>query len=474
VDREINSNPLKTTEAVEYTWRQYARRVGLFVSDSSGSGFERLGLKIQYGLPDESNILPEIGVYVAPCKAASWEALVTRAPESLRWLNARQVYPADIPTGLDNSVPVLFWGAGYEDGQKPFAEQLSNGSVVFYADIIAAAFFMLSRWEEMLPVERDQHQRFPAAASVAFRQGFLDHPIIDEYAIILREWIRQIKPDFNPPPGNFMLNLSHDIDEPFYYYPFFPNGLRVLYRDIIRAGKIKLALEDFGKILKGRLSDPYYSAIIELGETEQVLNPPSMFYFQSTRRSKYDDGYRLEAAIQSVLKNLQQAGFEIGLHPGYLSHGNAERLRQEKIILDSNLIRPCRSVRQHYLRFNPQQDWRIWEQAGFETDSTAGYAEYEGFRCGTCFPYHPFDIQEGRELDLIEIPLIVMDVTLRQYRQLEVEEARQIILRLAKRCQSVGGVFTLLWHNTSLYLDWQAWGKMYFDLLPELVQLRDQ
>ena len=48
-------------------------------------------------------------------------------------------------------------------------------------DILAASFFMLTRWEEYVNRTRDNHNRFQATASLAYKQGFLDRPIVNEY-----------------------------------------------------------------------------------------------------------------------------------------------------------------------------------------------------------------------------------------------------------------------------------------------------
>jgi len=77
-------------------------------------------------------------------------------------------------------------------------------------------------------------------------------------------------------------------------------------------------------------------------------------------------------------------------------------------------------------------------------------------------------------MDILEIPLIVMDGTLRQYRKLTPQEGEERILTLAQRCKNVNGVFTLLWHNTSLFGDWKEWGDMYQRVLPKLAKLRDE
>ena len=44
---------------------------------------------------------------------------------------------------------------------------------------------MLSRYEEYVDSSRDVHDRFPAKASLAYKEGFLDQPIINEYIELL-------------------------------------------------------------------------------------------------------------------------------------------------------------------------------------------------------------------------------------------------------------------------------------------------
>lgn len=64
-------------------------------------------------------------------------------------------------------MPVLFWA-----GDKP--------------DFVASAYFLMSRYEELLNPERDEHGRFPGKVSVPYRNHFIDRPIVDEYS----RWLR--------------------------------------------------------------------------------------------------------------------------------------------------------------------------------------------------------------------------------------------------------------------------------------------
>jgi len=79
-----------------------------------------------------------------------------------------------------------------------------------------------------------------------------------------------------------------------------------------------------------------------------------------------------------------------------------------------------------------------------------GFSDHIGFRAGTCVPYRPWSLELNREINLLEIPLLAMDVTLAYYMRLAPEESVALLLQCAERCRIVGGVFTLLWHNRSL------------------------
>ena len=65
-------------------------------------------------------------------------------------------------------------------------------------------------------------------------------------------------------------------------------------------------------------------------------------------------------------------------------------------------------------------------------------------------PYRPWSLELNREIELLEIPLLAMDVTLTYYMRLAPEDSVALLLQCADRCKIVGGVFTLLWHNRSL------------------------
>jgi len=357
------------------------------------------------------------------------------------------------------SIPVLFWGQGYEDGTKPFVDMREDGSVVFYADIIASTFFMLSRWEETVVNVRDQHGRFPATASVAFKQGFLHQPIVDEYALILSAWIRVLLPQWSPREGSFSIKLSHDID----MVRRFPNPYRAaltIAADIIKRRNPSDAWHNLRTIIP--YLDPVFASIYRLSDLSLQYGMKSAFHFMAATASSYDIGYDVFSPhVKRCIRELQLRGHEIGFHASYRSLNDLSRLAAEKAKLDAAAGTTSHGGRQHYLRFQVPYTWRHWEQLKFTYDSTMGYADHEGFRCGTCYSYRPFDIQANREINLWERPLIVMDATLWHYRNFTPSDGLRKIIGLALQCKQVRGTFILLWHNTSLKKEFGPWIGTY-------------
>ena len=62
-------------------------------------------------------------------------------------------------------------------------------------DIFAAIFYLLSRYEEYLPHEKDSYGRFSHFSSLAFRENFLDRPLINEWLHAWREELQQLFPE---------------------------------------------------------------------------------------------------------------------------------------------------------------------------------------------------------------------------------------------------------------------------------------
>jgi hypothetical protein len=459
------SSPL-TEQAKLYTWRQLAQRAGIVgVAGSSMNGFERLGISVHYGSIDYAQI-EKPALIVLPCADEDWNALLVREPCTLDWIDASEILPhADTRLFGDCQVPVLFWGKDSGSGNKPFVDRYADNAIVFNVDIVAGTFFMLSRWEETVVSDRDEHGRFPAAASVAYKQGFLDRPIVDEYALVLREWLKVLLPQWEPERRTFSVKLSHDIDNiSRFRNPY--TAMRTFGGDLLKRRNPRrawsTARDALAQVVAPAQTD-YVRGIHSLADLSRGHSLDNdAFYFMANGLGPFGCGYNpTSSVVKKCIEDLREKGFEIGFHPSYNTFQNPAQLAEEKAHMDAVLGETNYGGRQHFLRFQVPDTWRHWEQVGLTYDSTLTYADHAGFRCGTCHPFRPFDVEQNRELDLLEVPLIVMDGTLRNYRDLTPEEGEARILELAQRCKQVEGTFTLLWHNTSLDGEWRPWREMY-------------
>ncbi len=360
----------------------------------------------------------------------------------------------------------------YEGYVVPFEEKEARGPlfdcsetavVRVRGDILAATLWLLSRREEYDHVTLDEHGRSLGLHSAAYRDGYLDRPIVDEYGVGLGRSFQHLLPSWAPVLHQLRVKLSHDMDQvgvPRHWRTtlghLYPRRLPWLFvRDVYSAIGIG--------------PPAYLQAAYDLATTSQCGRFHSAFYWKaSARKTDWDTGYDINhPAVRRTIEDLTARGCEMGLHPAYDTFGSAQRLDEELTKLRQIVGDGPIGGRTHYLLWNPDT-WLAWEKAGLAYDSTLGYHDQIGFRTGTSIPYHPWSLKQDRELALLEIPLIVMDCTPIAYMKLGSAETLVRIGKLARTCRDVGGVFTLLWHN------YATLETQYASLYPQILNILEE
>jgi hypothetical protein len=331
-------------------------------------------------------------------------------------------------------------------------------------DVFSSAFFMLTRYEEVVKPDRDNHDRFPATASLAFQEGFLDRPIIDEYVEVLWAVMKNLWPGLERKRHEYKLVLTHDVDRPFGVKG--ESCKRVVRRfggDILRRKKTTLAMRRLCSLVlpgsAGDKLDPNNTFDWIMDQSERN-NLQSEFYFMAGKTSKYDSGYDVFAPrIQRLLKRIHQRGHIIGLHPSYGTLGHPDLLLSEaenlsRAMSTAGVMQELQAGRQHYLRWHADRTWSDWEKAGLKQDSSVGYAQHVGFRAGTCRVYFSWSFRENRKLKLQERPLIAMECSLlsSNYMDLSAKEAHDVFTTIDAAVRQINGNMVALWHN-DVFLD---------------------
>jgi hypothetical protein len=119
--------------------------------------------------------------------------------------------------------------------------------------------------------------------------------------------------------------------------------------------------------------------------------------------------------------------------------------------------------RQHFLRLRFPRTYRRLLNVGILEDYTMGYASKTGFRAGICTPYFFYDVKKEAVTSLKIVPFQVMDVTLRHYLNLNPEEAIREIESLMQEVKTVGGTFSVIWHNETVndQGEWKGYRKVF-------------
>jgi peptidoglycan/xylan/chitin deacetylase (PgdA/CDA1 family) len=358
------------------------------------------------------------------------------------WLTAASMPDVRVVGGL----PVLY-GSAIAAGDPS----------VLHVDVFGSAFFMLTRYEELVTPDRDRYDRFPAAASVAGRAGFLGVPVVDAYVELLWDALRRAWPRLHRKVTGYEVLLTHDVDDPLTTLGHGPRDIaRQFAGDLVRRRDPRLVGRRARALLGDRRFDPNntFDLIMRVSECHGFR---SAFYFLPYRDERPRDGpYLFEHAwVRSLIGRMAARGHEVGLHPSFCTYRDAARTSEElgrlmRVAQAEGVDQEEWGGRQHYLRWTNPETWRNWEAAGLSYDSTLGYAEMVGFRTGTCHPYRAFDLQDRRPLRLRERPFQVMDVTLMSTMALTPDAALEAVSAIAAECRRYRGCLGVLWHNNTL------------------------
>lgn len=343
---------------------------------------------------------------------------------------------------LGRQVPFFF-----DDAPSTPLLLFQENKVIIAADIIAAAFYLLSGWQEYFSTERDRHGRFPYAASVQKQYDFVTLPVVNYYFDVLKtavEYVsgRPLRPRrWGQQQANFAAFISHDID-----------NLRSAWKAPTKAAFQQRQFGLFGKLLWQHFTQPdAWDNLEDVAAATAQYGARSTFFILPTH-GRASDGtpnadYPHSIQLLQRLHKLSEAGCEINLHGSIGTALDEWQLGYENGLLER--VGLSGGLRFHYLRWDARRTFAVLSESDFVFDSTLCFAEHFGFRHSYCLPFYPFDFTSERATDFLEIPLNVMDATLHHpnYLRLAPEEILPALTPVFAEIKHFGGVASVLWHN---------------------------
>lgn len=363
----------------------------------------------------------------------------------------KDVQFSDITFGNNCMPQVILYGSP--------ALRIEPNTIYWENDIVAATFFMLSRWEELLPVDRDNHDRFRAKDSISFKQNFLHRAIVNEYVEILYQILNSFCIEQKRIDRKYNTVPTHDVDRPFLWKSSI-GKIRSLAASILLRGDKEEILKRSKSLRLG--TDPY-NTFPDLMDMAESINVKAHFFFMAGGESRYDNYYQLQDSnIVELISSIKKRNHLIGIHPSYNSYKDQLLLKTEINSLESAIGESVTFSRQHFLRFDVNCTSTHLDNQNIKWDSTLSYADVSGFRSGVCYEYPIFDLEQRKQLQIKERPLIVMDTTLQKYEKLTPKQALERVAELQKEVKKFEGDFVFLWHNSSFNSkEWNGFDEVY-------------
>ncbi|WP_237276228.1 polysaccharide deacetylase family protein [Tenacibaculum ovolyticum] len=349
------------------------------------------------------------------------------------------------------------------DGVPCFFEIEEQSEIPF--DIFAASFYLISRYEEYLQQKKDSHERFSATESVAFKNGFLEKPVVDIWAYKFLETLKIKFPTYEHPIRKYQYISTVDVDNAFAYkYKSFVRTIGGFLKDIMHL-KIVTVWDRFA-VLFNIKKDPFntFKSIIELKKIYEVR---TIFFFLIGDYTTFDTNVSAsKSKFKLLIKDMVDYA-RVGLHPSYYTMHNNLLLKKEKERLENIINMPIRRSRQHYLRFSLPETYQNLIDLEIEEDYSMGYASHTGFRASTCSPFYFYDLDFEIQTPLKIFPFALVDTTLNDYMKLTPKQSLGKIRDLRNEVKAVNGVFITVFHNESLsnYQRWKGWKRVYSSML---------
>ena len=346
-----------------------------------------------------------------------------------------------------------------ENGQKIFF-QTSDGNHSF--DILAAVFYLITRYEEYLPHTKDMYGRYAHENSLAFKEDFLHTPLVNIWLLNFQEKLKQFFPALKFASKQFKYIPTYDIDIAWSYRE------KGLIRNI--GGFIRKPTWERVSALSGSATDPY-DCYVFLNKIHDIIKQtPIYFFLVAEQNGKYDKNILPEnKQMQSLIKEHADR-YEIGLHPSWKSNDAAHILYQEMKTLEVISGKEILSSRQHYIKFNLPDTYQHLINAGITDDYSMGYGSINGFRASVASSFLWYDLSSEKITSLRIHPFCFMDANCFYEQKLSVDDSYKELLHFYHECKKVKGTLITIFHNSFLGTakEFDGWQELYKKFIPQL------
>ena len=347
--------------------------------------------------------------------------------------------------------------------------KVSNADFPF--DIFAASFYLISRYEEYLPHTKDMYGRYAHKNSLAYKESFLNSPLINTWVKDFAIELKKVYPSFTIHHSPFTFIPTYDIDIAYSYkHKGFARNMGGALKSIA-----SFQFSDFAErlaVLMNKKKDPYdVFDWLDVLHQQYKLNP-IYFFLMAEKNALYDKNILPhKKAMQQLIKQHTDK-YPIGIHPSWQSGDDFSILKKEKRYLENTSGKAIINSRQHYIRFNLPEGYRQLIELGITNDYSMGYGSINGFRASVATSFYWYDLKKEEQTTLRIHPFCYMEANSYYEQKLSAEEAYDEMIHYYNTCKDVNGTFISIWHNHSLGSDkhiYPGWNEVYKKFLNSLL-----
>jgi hypothetical protein len=344
----------------------------------------------------------------------------------------------------------------------------TDGDLPF--DLPAAVFYLITRFEEFLPHEKDAFGRYDHKQSLASREGFLHLPLVNIWIDAFKDLLSAQWPSLTFRHRHFKALLTYDIDMAyaFKHKPWWLHWGGWL-KCVMKGQWKEAALR--ARVRQGRERDPNdcYEWLDALHLYCRVK--PVFFFLVAAKRGQYDKNISTSVVPFRELIEYYAASCKVGLHPSWQSGDVSGLIREEAEWLEVIADRPVVESRQHYVRFTLPATYRELLAAGIRRDHSMGYGTINGFRASIASSYYWYDLERDEKTSLEIYPFSFMDANAFFEQHLTPGQAYNELMAHYRIVKKYSGLFISVWHNYLLgtHPRFKGWREMFELFMKETV-----
>lgn len=340
----------------------------------------------------------------------------------------------------------------------------TDGDIPF--DIFAASFYLITRYEEWLPHEKDEYGRYAHTNSLAHREGFLHLPLVNLW---LKKFEKEVRKKFRKaslPSAPFRFMPTYDVDIAFKYSgKGFLKNAASFFKTIFKLN-LKENIQQL-TVLAGKATDPF-DVFEWLHSLHKRKNIQAIYFFLLAEENKLYDKNILpsKSVLQGLIKTIASNN-PVAIHPSWQSNDVHDRLAEEISRLSFITGKNITISRQHYIRMSFPETYRQLIRHNITDDHSMGYGSINGFRASYTNAFAWYDLGEEKQTSLNIHPFCYMDANAFFEEKLSAHGAAEEMKHYYSISKSVHGECIFIHHNHFLTEEneWIDWRKMYENFL---------